>query len=146
MSMEAIFTGTNVLVMPFWVLMILLPGWRWTQRIVRSLWIVVPAALSYVALLAPIVGDVLPLVLQPDLDSVRAALGEPHAATLAWTHFLAFDLFVGRFIYLDSRENRVNPFLVAPILFLTLMLGPTGLLLYLGLRSVLLPASTAPSR
>jgi len=51
-------------------------------------------------------------------------------------HFLAFDLFVGRWIYLDSRRRQVSPWLMAPLLFLTLMLGPAGLLLYLAVRPV----------
>jgi hypothetical protein len=50
-------------------------------------------------------------------------------------HFLAFDLFVGRWIYLDSQERRISAWLVAPVLFLTLMLGPAGFLLYLAVRS-----------
>jgi hypothetical protein len=59
----------------------------------------------------------------------------PYFATLAWAHFLAFDLFVGRWIYLDSRERGSSAGLVAPALLLTLMLGPIGFLLYLALRA-----------
>jgi hypothetical protein len=65
----------------------------------------------------------------------------PVGATIAWVHFLAFDLFVARWIYLDSRERQVSPWLLAPLLFLTLMLGPAGFLLYLAVRSV---SPTAP--
>ena len=49
-------------------------------------------------------------------------------------HFLAFDLFVGRWEYLDARERQLTHWLLAPCLFLTLMLGPLGLLAYLGAR------------
>ena len=51
-----------------------------------------------------------------------------------WVHFLAFDLFVGRWVYLDSRENVINAWIMAPVLFFCLMLGPIGLLLYLSVR------------
>jgi hypothetical protein len=55
-------------------------------------------------------------------------------------HFLAFDLFVGRWAYLDSRQRGTSAWIVSPILFLILMVGPLGLLLYLFVR--LLPART----
>ncbi|MFQ3592420.1 MAG: abscisic acid-deficient protein Aba4 family protein, partial [Gemmataceae bacterium] len=59
---------------------------------------------------------------------------------------LTFDLFVGRWIYLDSRERGVSVWLTGPCLFLTLMFGPLGLLGYLGVRqSVGSPASTPPT-
>jgi len=67
---------------------------------------------------------------------VVSLLGSPAGASIAWVHFLAFDLFVGRWIYLDSQERRVSAWLMAPVLFLTLMLGPAGLLLYLVVRFV----------
>ena len=51
--METIFQLSNLLVMPFWFLMILLPHWRWTKRIMASLWTVVPAALLYAILVLP---------------------------------------------------------------------------------------------
>jgi hypothetical protein len=63
-------------------------------------------------------------------------LGSPAGATIAWVHFLAFDLFVGRWIYLDSQDRRISAWLMAPVLFLTLMLGPAGFLFYLVVRSV----------
>jgi hypothetical protein len=34
--MDFIFRLSNVLVLPYWALVILLPGWRWTARIMRS--------------------------------------------------------------------------------------------------------------
>jgi hypothetical protein len=70
------------------------------------------------------------------MSSVATLLGSPEGATIAWVHFLAFDLFVGRWIYLDSQERRLSPLLMAPVLFLTLMLGPFGFLFYLVLRAV----------
>ena len=70
------------------------------------------------------------------LQSVAALLGTPESATIGWVHFLAFDLFAGRWVYLDSRERGVSPWVMAPVLFLTLMFGPLGFLLYLGVRGV----------
>jgi hypothetical protein len=136
--MEAIFQMSNLLVIPFWLLMILLPHWRWTQRIVSSLWIVLPAALLYAALVAPDFLGLLGELANPSVESIAALLGTQEGATIGWAHFLAFDLFVGRWAYLDGRTHGFSAWLVSPILFFVFMFGPLGLLLYLGLRLLLL--------
>ena len=63
-----------------------------------------------------------------------SAARPPDGATIGWVHFLAFDVFVARWAYLDSQARSLSAWLMAPVLFLTLMLGPMGLLVYLVLR------------
>lgn len=134
--METVFSLANLLVLPCWLLMIALPHWRWTRRLMQSpLSVVAPAAI-YALLVLPRLGEIWPAVANPTLPGVAALLGSPAGATIGWVHFLAFDLFVGRWAYLDSRERGISAWLMAPVLFLTLMLGPIGLLSYLGLRSI----------
>ena len=132
--METVFSLSSFLVMPFWALMVFLPTWSWTQRIITSPWVAAPSAALYVLLVLPSVLEVLPAVLNPNLSAIAVLLGTPAGATLAWVHFLAFDLFVGRWVYLDARERGLSPWLTSPVLFLVLMLGPLGFLLYLTLR------------
>jgi len=144
---ETIFSLSGLLVMPFWALMILLPHWRWTRRSLRSPLIILPPALLYSALVLPRLAEVFSAVSSPTLTGIATLLGTPAGATIAWAHFLAFDLFVGRWIYLDGRERGISALLMAPVLFLTLMLGPLGFLLYLVLRGVTTRSSsgqTAP--
>jgi hypothetical protein len=131
---ETIFQLSNLLVMPFWLLMILLPHWQWTKRISSSPWIAAPAALLYAILVIPALATLLPQLANPQLSAIAAALGTPEGATIAWVHFLAFDLFAGRWVYLDSRQRGMTAWLVSPILFLVLMVGPLGLLIYLAVR------------
>jgi hypothetical protein len=134
--METIFSLSSLLVMPFWLLMIALPHWRWTSRLMRSPLVCTAPALLYLALALPRIGELLATVARPTLPGIAAVLGTPAGATLAWAHFLAFDLFVGRWIYLDSRERGLSAWIMAPLLFFTLMLGPIGFLGYLVLRAV----------
>jgi len=131
---EQLFQLANVLVVPFWLLMILLPFWSWTKRIIASPWIAAPAALLYVSLILPDFVSLLAQLASPQLLAIAALLGTPAGATVAWAHFVAFDLFVGRWVYLDSRERGITAWLVSPILFFVLMFGPLGLLLYLLVR------------
>jgi hypothetical protein len=130
-----LFSITFLVAAPFWALMILLPHWPWTRRIAGSPWIVLPPVLIYLVLVAGAFGDVLPAVAQPTLSGVRDLLGTADGAAAGWAHFIAFDLFAGRWAYLDSRERGVPALLMAPILLLTILLGPLGLLAYLLVRT-----------
>jgi hypothetical protein len=137
-----VFQLVFLLAAPFWALMILAPTWSWSRRIVASPLIVVPPILGYAVLVLAHLTVVLPALTRPTLDGVRELLGSPDGAAAGWAHFIAFDLFVGRWIYLDSRRAGRHPLLMAPILLLTILLGPLGLLVYLGIRA----ASPAGSR
>jgi len=111
----------------------------------RSPLVSAAAAVLYVALVLPRVSEIWPAVSHPALGGGAALLCSPAGATIAWVHFLAFDLFVGRWIYLDSRALRITPWLMAPVHFLTLMLGPIGFLSYLIVRFVA-TVSSAPAK
>lgn len=132
--MSSIFRLSSLLVLPFWVLMIFVPRWRWTTRIMRSPFVSVAPAALYIVLVLPHLAEIWPAVSQPTIGGVAALLGSPAGATIAWIHFLAFDVFVGRWIYLDSGARRISAWLISPVLFFTLMLGPLGFLLYLIIR------------
>ena len=59
-----------------------------------------------------------------------------------WVHYLAFDLWVGRWIVdalaadpqMQGVANWLVQLLVVPCLLLTFMFGPAGLLVFLALR------------
>ena len=129
-----LFTLTFAVAAPFWALMILLPHWSWTRRIIGSPLIVVPALLIYAILVLGSLTEVLPAVAAPTLDGVRDLLGTADGAAAGWAHMIAFDLFVGRWSYLDSRERGIPALVMAPVLLLTILLGPIGLLVYLLVR------------
>ena len=140
--MDALFQASFLIVAPFWFAMIALPRLALTQRVVASPWIAAPAALLYLALVVPGLFEVVGAVASPALAPIAAMLGTPEGATIAWVHFLAFDLFVGRWIYLDARARGVRWWVTSPLLFLTLVLGPAGLLAYLLART----HAAAPTR
>ena len=130
MELQAVFKLINLTVLPFWLAMILAPGWRGTRRLLAGPWGLVAPALAYLVMVVPRLPEILPVVARPELPAVAALLGTPAGAAIAWAHFLAFDLFVGRWIYLDGRQREVSGWVLSPILLLTLLLGPLGLLAY----------------
>jgi Domain of unknown function (DUF4281) len=133
--METVFSLSSLTSIPFWLLMILAPRWSWTRKILGSPFVILPAAILYIVLVFPNIVSSFPTLANPTLETVQALLGSSAGATITWVHFLAFDLFVGRWAYLDSLERNIHPLVMAPILFLILMFGPLGFVLYLGARS-----------
>ncbi|MFB9237879.1 ABA4-like family protein [Plantactinospora siamensis] len=131
----ALFSVTFLLAAPFWALMILLPRWSWSARIISSPLIVLPVVAIYALLVLPALAEVLPAVASPTLDGLRGLLGTPTGAAAAWAHMIAFDLFVGRWAYLDSRQRGVPELVMRLVLALTVLLGPLGLAAYLGARA-----------
>ena len=53
---------------------------------------------------------------------------------LGWTHYLAFDLFVGLWIAKDADAKGFSRIAQAPVLLLTFLAGPVGLLVWLAVR------------
>jgi hypothetical protein len=129
--MEFIYTLVNLYVLPFWGLMLLAPHWRGTGRIMQSVWPVAILPVIYAGLLVLQIISPLGMPLDFSLNGIAALLGTPAGAAIGWVHFLAFDLFVGRWVYLDSRERGMSAWVASPILFFVFMAGPLGLLLYL---------------
>ena len=136
MDPGTLFSLAFPLAVPFWALMIFAPRWTWTRRIIASPLIVVPPLLVYVALLVPQFAAFAGPVVSADLAGITAVLGTPAGAAAIWAHAIGFDLFVGRWMYLDSRERGGHPLLMAPLLVLTILLSPLGLLAYLLLRAL----------
>jgi Domain of unknown function (DUF4281) len=132
--METLFKLSSLAVLPFWGLMIFLPRWRVTGRLLSSPLVSALPALCYTALVIPRFAEIWQAVSSPELPGIAALLATPLGAMIGWLHFLAFDLFVGRWIYLESRKRRITAWIISPVLFLTLMLGPCGFLLYLIVR------------
>jgi hypothetical protein len=77
------------------------------------------------------------------LQDVRALFSNDHLLLAGWVHYLAFDLFVGTWIAKDSQEKLLNPLMILPLLGLTFMFGPIGLLVYLLLRRFFNPKPKA---
>ena len=137
MSYAALFSVSFLAVVPLWLLMVFAPRWGWTRRIVTQPWAYAPLAALYSILVAVNATEVVPVIVaDPRLATVAPLLATPAGATIAWIHFLAFDVFVGRWIFLDAGGRRLHPLLVGPVLALTLLFGPAGFLTYLVVRSL----------
>ncbi|MBK6908452.1 MAG: DUF4281 domain-containing protein [Rhodocyclaceae bacterium] len=68
------------------------------------------------------------------LRGVIQLFKSPRAVLAGWIHFLAFDMMVGLYILNDAATRGIGHLWLLPVLVLTLMFGPAGLLAYFVLR------------
>lgn len=68
------------------------------------------------------------------LAGVMTLFAAPGGALLGWLHYLAFDLFTGMWIARDADQKGFGRAAQLPILLLTLLTGPLGLLIWLIVR------------
>ncbi len=125
------FKVVSLAAVPFWILMICAPNWPFTRRFMTSLVPMLIMALPYAILELPLYLPHLPHFLNPQFEYIQSILGQTKTVTLAWSHFIATDLFAGRWIYLDSRQRGTSPLVMAPIIFLCAMFCPAGITVYL---------------
>jgi hypothetical protein len=130
--MESLFSACSTAALLGWVLLAVAPRWKATGVLAG---VVLPAGLSLVYL----------TLIALNLPGARGGFGsladvatlfeQPALLLAGWIHYLAFDLFIGAWEVRDARRHGVAHLLVIPCLLLTFLLGPVGLLAYLGLRS-----------
>ena len=68
------------------------------------------------------------------VDGLRWFFMSDAGIVVGWTHYLAFDLFVGAWIAGDADHKGIGSIWQVPILVLTFLSGPIGLLLWLIVR------------
>ena len=73
------------------------------------------------------------------LSAVGRLFDVPALLAAGWLHFLAFDLFVGAWIAERAGAIGVPHLLILPVLALTFLFGPAGLLAYAVMRSAWRP-------
>ncbi|WP_426446571.1 ABA4-like family protein [Paenibacillus sp. S-38] len=130
---------------PFWLLMILMPGWRVTRFLADRQVFPILLAVLYTAGIGAAVAQYGIGFVQDfgSEEGVLRLLGMPDFALIVWIHILCFDQAIGHWIYRDHMADRFLPLPVqSVILFCTLMFGPFGWLLYTVLRALLRPART----
>ncbi|MEU4312168.1 ABA4-like family protein [Nocardia sp. NPDC024068] len=136
---QRLFDTTFLVAAPFWALMILAPRWRRTRAIVASPLICLPPLLIYAALVLPAFADFSAALANPTLPALQELLSSAPGTAATWAHFIAFDLFLGRWIFFDSRDRRINPMVISGLLVFTIIFAPLGVLIYLLIRFIRKP-------
>jgi len=138
---QQIFTLVNFAVLPFWGLMIFAPKWEVTRNTMTSTWPILLCGAMHLSMVA--YGLSQPGSLEEfeflatqgfvKLSAMQEMRQYPVFVSEEWAHVLAWDLFVGRYVYLDGLDKEVP---TPHSLFFTFLLGPLGLTFHLLTRAI----------
>ena len=129
MIIEYLYNGANLFVLPFWTLMVILPNWSVTRRVMASVLPFVPLAIAYIfCFINSIDPESLEAFANPTLSVLAGLFADERVMATGWIHFVVMDLFVGRWIYLQGQEKGI---FTRHSLALCLFAGPIGLLCHL---------------
>lgn len=132
MSPEQLFSICNGIAMIGWIILVFFPMWKARDSYVIGA-VVVLLSLMYTWL---IFSRFEPGIIEnfSTLDGVATLFSNKYLLLAGWIHYLAFDLFLGTWIVRDAQLKKINHWITAPVLLLTFMFGPVGLLLYILIR------------
>lgn len=130
---ELIYLISNAILLPAWLLLICAPSWRWTERLVHSVWL---PALYCVAVTVI-------MIVQPkaaaganigSLQGFMRLLDSPFSSLSVWVQLVIWDLFIGAWESRDARRHGIQPGWMVVPLVATYIVGPPGLLIYFAIR------------
>ncbi len=137
LSYENIYLMANWGVLPFWLLLIILPNHGVTNFLVQSIIapLLLAGAYAFVAYNIFLEGNILDsFELYSGLDGLYSMFSNESFLLVFWIHFLTISLFLGAWISRDSQKYMVPRFFVIISLILTYFTGPVGLLVYWFIR------------
>ena len=137
LNTETIYLIANWGVIPFWLLLIMVPYHTLTNFLVQS--IIVPGLLAigyvYLSYKLYLENNIFEgFELYTGLDGLYSIFANENLLLIFWLHFLAISLFLGAWIVRDSKRYLIPRIIVIPSLLLTYFTGPVGLVIYWLLR------------
>ena len=130
MTYKIIFNIYNTGILIFWLLLLVFPKSKLTQKMTDFPWIPLVIAFGYIYFLGT--SDSIFSVDFSTLSGLTEMFqnSNPRGVAAGWLHYLAFDFWVGCWILRDSQKKGIkHAFIIFPMLF-TFMLGPVGVIIY----------------
>ncbi len=132
MTVDEMYQYANLAALLPWLMMIVLPKWKWTKTLISNY--IFPAIIALFYLIGMVTWFGMAEADFNTLEGITRLFSIKEFALIGWLHYLAFDLFVGSWEYQDASKQGLPHWVLIPCLILTLMAGPVGLLIYLGVR------------
>tara|TARA_B110000438_G_C15743108_1_gene619414 strand:+ start:798 stop:1271 length:474 start_codon:yes stop_codon:yes gene_type:complete len=134
LTFENIYLWTNYGVIPFWVMLIMIPNHSVTQFFLNS--IIIPLILggAYIyiiyqtALLDISVFGIFKLYL--NLDELYTVFSTESFLLIFWLHFVALNIFLGSWMVRDAGKYNMSRSITFLPLILVYFTGPVGIVFY----------------
>ena len=134
LTFENIYLWTNFGVIPFWLMLIIIPNSKVTQILINSILLPLILSTTYVYLVYQTILLDEPLFeifkLYLSLDNLYTVFATENFLLIFWIHYVAINLFLGSWVARDgTKYNISHPFLFISLIFIYFA-GPVGLVLY----------------
>lgn len=140
-TLNIFFNIVNIIPLPVWILMVVAPKWNITHIIVRSH--ITSIVLSIIFIILNIVhftneADEFEISGFFSLNVIAYVFSKKSIVLIGWVHYLAFDLLIASWIFLDNLNSKSSiPHILMILCFiLTYTFGPSGFLLYVTLKKL----------
>ena len=142
-TLEALITFENIYlfanwgVVPFWLLLALIPNHAITKFFCHSIIVPLILASAYIFIARQIIleGNIFEgFKLYLGLDGLSEIYNNESLKLIFWLHFLAISLFIGSWIARDCQRHMVPKILSIPCIAITYFTGPVGIIVYWFIR------------
>ena len=133
LTLENIYLFANWGVVPFWLLLILMPNHNITKFFSQSIIapLLLTAAYIFVAQQIFLGGNIFEgFKLYLGLNGLNEVYTNESLRLIFWLHFLAISLFVGAWIARDSERYMIPRILSTSCVAITYFTGPFGIVIY----------------
>jgi len=134
LTFQNIYIYSSFGVLPFWLMLILIPNSKITQIFVNSIILPLILALAYIYVLYQSIlldsdyFDFFKLYLS--IDNLYTVFATESFLLFFWIHFLALNLFLGSWVSRDSVKYNIPKKIIFLPLILIYFAGPVGLVFY----------------
>ena len=145
---DVLFWFSSLYILPFWLMMWFAPAHERTSALLRNEWVyLAPLAAAYTLAVLPNLLDILVLLGSdmPTPEIVVSLFDDREVILIGWLHYLAFDLFVGRWTWQRLMATNQPLYVSFPVLLLSMMVAPLGALLGLVVTKDIGTATASPA-
>ena len=138
LTFKNIYLYTNLLVIPFWLMIILIPTSKITKILVNSIILPLIFSTTYIFIIYKMIildeSLMQTFQLYLDLDNLYILFSTEGFLLVFWLHFISINLFLGSWMSSDGVKYSMPRSLVAVSLIFVYFMGPVGLVLHWFLR------------
>ena len=131
---ETYFIAVHAIALAGWTALFALPWIGRRRAILGARWAAVPLCLLYLLFLLTHL-KAIPTDAGYTLAAVSRAFDKPVLLLAGWIHYLVLDLWVGSWEAEHAERVGLSHAALLPCLLATMMIGPLGLILYLGVAA-----------
>ena len=138
LTFENIYLWVNFGVLPFWLMLILIPNYKITTIFTNSIILPLIIASAYVyvfyqtILLDEPISDIFEIYLS--LENLYILFASESFLLVFWLHFIALNLFLGSWVSINGVKYNIPRGLMFIPLIIIYFIGPAGLILYWMIR------------